>query len=428
MGRLDWAMTSLYPATDALTFEQKLANYADLLVRVGVNLQAGGKLHLNAPIEAASLVRLIVQKAWEAGAVDVDVNYADQQLSRLMYDHAPEAALDYAPVWGTERVMHQLDDGYVFLSIAGSDPDLLAGADQERIARRSKVTAQQGRPVSERMGAFQVNWSVGAMPVPSWAAKVFPGLPQDEAISQLWEAIFTVSRADQPDPVEAWRAHTEQLARVRDHLNGRRYQALHFKNSHSDVVFGLADGHLWAGGAWPAQNGVSGVPNLPTDEVFTAPHRDRIDGYVRASKPLSVRGTLIEDICMRFEAGRVVEATASRGQEALTALLDTDEGARHLGELALVEYDSPVARTGVLFYNTLFDENAASHIALGRAYSFNVEGGTQTETGTTVLTQAGANDSLIHVDWMIGTPDTDVDGVYPDGRRESVMRAGKWKF
>jgi aminopeptidase len=421
-------MTSPNPASTPLNFEQKLANYADLLVRVGVNLQSGGKLHLNAPIEAAPLVRLIVQKAWEAGAVAVDVQYADQQLSRLMYDHAPEAALDYAPAWATEQAMRQIDDGYAFLSIAGSDPDLLAGADQKRIARRSRVAAQQGRPVSERMGAFEINWSVGAMPVPSWAVKVFPELPREEAVAQLWEAIFTVSRADRPDPVEAWRAHTEQLARVRDHLNSRHYHSLHFRNAHSDIVFGLADGHLWAGGAWPARNGVAGVPNLPTDEVFTAPHQGRVDGYVRASKPLSVRGTLIEDIFMRFEAGRVVEATASRGQEALLALLDTDEGARHLGEVALVEYDSPVARTGLLFYNTLFDENAASHIALGRAYSFTVEGGTDAETGPDLMTRAGANDSLIHVDWMIGTSDTDVDGVYPDGRRESVMRSGKWKF
>ena len=407
-----------------LTFEQKLANYADLLVRVGVNLQPGGKLHLNAPLEAADLVRQVARKAWEAGATAVNVEYSDQQLSRLMYDHAPEAALDYAPAWEIERAMHQIDEGYAFLSIAGSDPDLLAGADQARIARRSKVTAQVGRPVAERSMAFEINWSVGAMPVPSWAAKVFPGLPQAEAISRLWEAIFTVSRADQPDPVAAWRAHTARLAQVREHLNGRRYQALHLRNAHSDITFGLADNHLWAGGAWEAQNGIAGVPNLPTDEVFTAPHRDRVDGHVRASKPLSARGVLIEDIFMRFEGGRVVEATASRGQEVLQALLDTDEGARRLGELALVEHDSPVAQTGLLFYNTLFDENAASHIALGRAYAFNVEDGTQPE----VFEQAGANDSLVHVDWMIGTPDTDIDGITADGQRESVMRAGKWSF
>ncbi|WP_424950406.1 aminopeptidase [Deinococcus sp.] len=420
-------MTSLNPAPLSpapLNFEQKLANYASLLVHVGVNLQPGGKLHLDAPLESAELARLIVRAAWEAGAVAVDVTYTDQHLTRLMYDHAPESALDYAPAWETERVRHQIGEGYAFLSVSGTDPDLLAGADQGRIARRSKVKAQQGRAASERLMAFETNWSVGAMPVPSWAARVFPSLPSDQAVARLWDAIFAVSRADRPDPVAAWQAHTARLAEVKSHLNSRRYHALHLKNARSDLTVGLADGHLWVGGAVTAQNGVTGVPNLPTDEVFTAPHRERVDGHVRASKPLSVRGSLIEDIFMRFESGRVVQATASKGQDVLLSLLGTDEGARHLGEVALVEYDSPVAQTGLLFYNTLFDENAASHIALGLAYTLNVQDGMQPG----VAQAAGANDSLIHVDWMIGTPDTDVDGVYEDGRRESVMRGGKWSF
>ncbi|WP_425146908.1 aminopeptidase [Deinococcus sp.] len=407
-----------------LDFEHKLANYADLLVRVGVNLQPGGKLHLRAPIEAAPLVHLIARKAWEAGALAVNVTYHDQQLERVLYEAAPDAAFDYAPEWMVEEAMHQMNDGYAFLSIAGSDPDLLSGIDQGKIARRSKATAQRSTPAAVRQMAFEINWSVGAMPVPSWAARVFPELAPEQASARLWDAIFAVSRADQPDPVAAWQRHLERLSSVTRHLNERRYSALHVRNAQTDLTVGLADGHIWAGGAWPAQNGISGVPNLPTDEVFTAPHRLRVDGHVSASKPLSVRGSLIEGIRMRFEGGRVVEASATRGQEVLTALLDTDEGARHLGELALVEHDSPVARTGLLFYNTLFDENAASHIALGRAYEFNVQGGT--EAGA--LERAGANDSLIHIDWMIGTPETDVDGVRADGQRESVMRAGKWAY
>ncbi|ULH14957.1 aminopeptidase [Deinococcus sp. KNUC1210] len=408
----------------ALSFEDKLANYADLLVRVGVDLQPGGKLRVDAPIEAASLVRLIAAKAYDAGALDVAVNYRDQHLGRVLYERAPDAALDYAPEWVIAEAAHQMDEGYAFLSIAGSDPDLLAGIDQGKIARRSKTMAIRSKPLAERQMAFEINWTVGAMPIPSWATKVFPDVPQEQAIAQLWDAIFAVSRADQSDPVAAWRTHLERLSSVTKYLNKRRYSALHFRNPGSDITFGLAEGHLWAGGAWPAQNGILGVPNLPTDEVFTAPHRDRVDGYVSASKPLSVRGTLIEGIRMRFEAGRVVEATSTRGQDVLEALLNTDEGARHLGELALVEYDSPVARAGMLFYNTLFDENAASHIALGQAYAFNVEGGTQPGR----MAQAGANESLIHVDWMIGTPDTDVDGIRADGQRESVMRAGKWAY
>ena len=417
-------MTAPEESATALNFEQKLANYADLLVKVGVNLQPGGKLFVQAPLEAAELVRMVVARAWAAGAVAVEVEYQDQQLSRLMYDHAPDAALDYAPAWSIEQAMHRMDDGYAFLSIDGSDPNLLRGADQGKIARRSKLTAQVGRPVSERMMAFEVNWSIGAMPVPSWAARVFPGVPLAQATAQLWDAIFATTRADGPDPVAAWQAHLARLDDVTAHLNARRYHALHFRNAGTDLTVGLADGHLWKGGGGPAQTGIVGVPNLPTDEVFTAPHRERIAGHVSASKPLSVRGTLIEGIRMRFEAGRVVEATATQGQAVLDALLNTDEGARSLGEVALVEHDSPVARTGLLFFNTLFDENAASHIALGRAYAFNVEGSEQPGR----MEAAGANDSLIHVDWMIGTPDTDVDGVYEDGRRESVMRGGKWAY
>lgn len=400
-----------------LTFEDKLANYADLLVKVGVNLQPGGKLHVNAPIEAAPLARLIAERAYDAGAVAVDVRYEDQRLSRVFFERANEAALDYYPAWATEETQHKLDEGYAFLSIAGSDPDLLAGLDQGRIAARARLTAQRGAAIAAQMGAFRVNWSVGAMPVPSWARKVFPELPLEEAISRLWDAIFQVTRADLPDPLAAWREHTAQLARVRDHLNGRGYAALRFQGPGTDLKVGLADGHRWVGGATAAQNGVVGVPNLPTDEVFTAPHRQRVEGFVSASKPLSVRGELIEGLWMRFEAGRVVEASATRGQAVLERLLDTDEGARHLGEVALVPASSPVARTGLLFYNTLFDENAASHLALGRAYPLNVAG----EMG-----EAGANDSLIHVDWMIGSEQMNVEGIGPDGSHEAVMRAGEW--
>lgn len=405
-----------------LTFEQKLENYADLLVRVGVNLQIGGKLHLNAPIEAAPLARLIARKAWQAGAHAVDVHYGDQQLARVLFEAAPDEALEYFPEWSTQETQHKIDDGYAFLSIAGSDPDLLAGLDQARIARRAKVTAGGGRAIADQMSAFAMNWSIGAMPVPSWARKVFPDLPEDQAVAKLWDAIFTVSRADQPDPVGAWRAHVARLSTVRDHLNARRYSALHFRGPGTDLRVGLADRHLWVAASSTAKNGIAGVPNLPTDEVFTAPHRERVDGTVRASKPLSVRGTLIDGIEMRFERGQVVEVRASQGQDVLEGLLDTDEGARRLGEVALVSASAPVAQTGLLFYNTLFDENAASHVALGRAYAFNVEGGAEQ------MAASGANDSLIHVDWMIGNDQMDVDGVTASGSREAVMRAGEWAF
>ncbi|PYE54545.1 aminopeptidase [Deinococcus yavapaiensis] len=404
------------------TFQENLERYADLLVRVGVNLQPGGKLQLNAPIDAADLARLIAKKAYEAGALVVDVRYSDPLLARATYEAASDAALDYFPAWGAEESLHKIEEGYAYLSLTGSDPDVLAGVDPTRIARSSKAYGLGMKRVADLMSASAVNWSVAGIATPGWARKVFPDLEVDEAVAKLWEAIFTVSRADVDDPVTAWREHTATLRRVVDHLNERRYDALHFTGTDTDLTVGLADNHIWAGGSEVAQTGIEAVPNIPTDEAFTAPHRDRVNGHVRATKPLSVRGTLVEDIRVRFENGRVVEATASRGQDTFVQLLDTDEGARHLGEIALVAASAPVARTGVLFYNTLFDENAASHIALGRAYSINVEGGLD------AMAASGANDSLIHVDWMIGSADMNVDGIREDGTTEPVMRAGEWAF
>lgn len=412
------------PSFEELSFEEKLERYADLLVRVGVNLQEGGKLQLNAPVEAAPLARLIARKAYEAGAVAVSARLDDPQLSRIFFESAPEAALDYAPAWAPDEALHKIADGYAFLSIAGDDPELLAGLDQARIARRAKVSAQLSRPTAEKMMAFDVNWSVGAMPVPSWARKVFPNLAQQEAIAKLWDAIFTVTRADLPDPVEAWRAHTAHLARVRDFLNERRYASLHFRGPGTDLTVGLADGHQWVGGAWPAQSGVEGVPNLPTDEVFTAPHRERVEGTVRATKPLSARGTLIDGIAVRFEGGKVVEASARSGEDVLRNLIDTDEGSHRLGEVALVPDSSPISRSGLFFYNTLYDENAASHIAIGSAYRFNVRGGEHMTTEE--FAARGGNDSLTHVDWMIGSAQMDVDGLTREGGREAVMRGGEF--
>ncbi|WP_043816424.1 aminopeptidase [Deinococcus maricopensis] len=407
--------------TNALSFEQKLENYARLLVRVGVNLQPGGKLHLSAPVGAVELARLITREAYRAGAAEVDVRYVDEHLDRSRLTDGQDGAVAFVPEWFAEERLHKIADGYAFLTLTGNDPDLLGGVNAERIGVRSKALAIASRPVGQKMSAFAVNWSIGAMPVASWARKVFPGVPDGEAVARLWDAIFTVSRADEADPVAAWDAHLKQLARVRDHLNGRRYAALQFTGPGTDLTVGLADGHVWAGGAWAAQNGVVGVPNLPTDEVFTAPHRDRVDGVATATKPLIARGTTISGIRVRFEGGRVVEATSDTGQDVLTALLDTDEGARHLGEVALVPASAPVARTGHLYYDTLFDENAAIHLALGRAYDFNFERGK-------VRAEDGGNDSLIHVDWMIGSAQVDVDGVRADGEREPVMRGGEWAF
>ncbi|WP_216324948.1 aminopeptidase [Deinococcus aestuarii] len=404
-------------------FEAKLARYAELLVRTGVNLPEGGKVRINAPVEAAPLARLVARAAYRAGAVDVRVLYGDASLNLALYEDGTDAAVDFLPEWAAHQSERQVADGYAFISITGEDPALLAGVDQGRVARRSKATAAAMRDVSRAMGGMEVSWTIGAMSTPAWARAVYPDLPEEEAVARLWDDIFTVSRADEPDPVAAWNAHLDRLERLCTFLNGRRYAALHLRSElGTDLTVGLADGHIWQGGAETAKNGVRGVPNIPTDEVFTAPHRERVDGVAVASKPLSVRGQLARGIRMRFEAGRVVEVSAEQGEDTLRGLVETDEGAARLGEIALVSASAPVARTGTLFLNTLFDENAASHIALGRCYPTNVQDGENPEA----LIAAGGNDSLIHVDWMIGTPGTDVDGVLEDGTREPLMRGGEW--
>ncbi|MFC4639896.1 aminopeptidase [Deinococcus hohokamensis] len=404
-------------------FETKLSRYAELLVHTGVNLPAGGKLLINAPLDAAPLVQLISRAAYQAGAVHVKVNYSDPQLSLALFEDGSDEAVAFLPDWVALEAERMVEDGYARLAIAGEDPGLLSGVDPQRVALRSKLQAQAMKAVSEAVGGFAVNWCVAAMSTPAWATRVYPDLSAEAAVARLWDDIFSVTRADQSDPVAAWGTHLSELERLCGLLTSKQYAAIHLRSElGTDLTVGLAEGHIWQGGAETARNGIRGVPNLPTDEVFTAPHRDRVDGWAVSSKPLSVRGQLIEGIRVRFEGGRAVEVTAQQGEETLRTLIETDEGAAHLGELALVKASAPVAQTGTLFLHTLFDENAASHIALGRCYPTNVQHGENPEA----LLAAGGNDSLIHVDWMIGTPGTDVDGVTADGAREPLMRGGEW--
>ena len=406
-----------------MNFEERLARYAELLVKVGVNLPQGGKLQVGGPLDAAPLLREIARAAYRAGALHVNVRIVDPQQALALYEDGSDEAVAYLPEWATEEDQRMVEEGYAFLTIAGTNPKLLANVNPERVAQRSKLQAQAGKAVSEAISGFQVNWCVAAMSTPAWASTVYPDLPQEEAVSKLWDDIFTVTRADQLDPVATWKAHTDELERLTQLLTEKQYASLHLKSDlGTDLTVGLADGHIWQGGAETARNGIRGVPNLPTDEVFTMPHRDRVDGWAVASKPLSVRGQLVEGIRVRFEHGRAVEIHADKGQDVLQKLIETDEGAAHLGEVALVKASAPVAQTGTLFFNTLFDENAASHIAFGRCYPTNVQHGENPEA----LKAAGGNDSLIHVDWMIGNAQTDVDGLTASGEREALMRGGEW--
>jgi aminopeptidase len=314
--------------------------------------------------------------------------------------------------------------GAARLAIAGANPLLLSNEDPEKVGRANRAASKAYRPAMELITRHEINWTIVASATPAWAAAMFPDDSPDVAVAKLWNAIFETSRIDSDDPITAWKAHDAGLQRRATYLNEKRYTKLHYRGPGTDFRLGLADDHLWLGGGTTAGNGIYCIPNMPTEEVFTTPHKDRAEGTVTATKPLSYQGTMIEGIQVRFESGRIVEARATKGQEVLRKLIDTDEGARRLGEVALVPQSSPIAHSGLLFFNTLFDENAASHIALGQAYSSCLRDGDKLTPGQ--LAAKGANDSLIHVDWMIGSDKLDIDGMTASNTVEPLMRQGEW--
>jgi len=354
----------------------------------------------------------------------VTTPYTAKDAALLRFRHGPDAAFDAAPSWLYEGMAQAFRNGAARLAITGNDPSLLSKEDPEKVSRVNRATSKAYRPALELITRDEINWTIVACATPAWAAAVFPAVPQDEALARLWDAIFAASRADKPDPVSAWKEHDASLHARSKQLNEKRYSALHFRGPGTDLQVGLADGHLWLGGGSTARNGLYGIPNIPTEEVFTTPHKDRVEGRVTSTKPLSHQGTMIEGISVRFEAGRIVEAHAARGEQVLRKLIETDEGAPHLGEVSLVPASSPIASSGLLFLNTLFDENAACHIALGQSYSSCMQDGDRLSAAQ--LASRGANSSLIHVDWMIGSNQIDVDGVRATGNAEPVLRSGEW--
>lgn len=402
----------------------KLDRLAQIAVRIGLNLQAGQDLFLTAPVAALPLVRRIAEHAYRAGAGLVTPIFSDEELTLARYRFGQDASFDRAPAWLYEGAAKAFGDNAARLAVIGDNPMLLSGQDPAKVARANKANSLAYRPALEKITNFEINWNIVAYPSASWARQVFPDDAEEIAVARLAEAIFAASRVDRDDPVAAWAQHNAALASRTRWLNGERFSALHFTGPGTDLTVGLADGHEWQGGASTAKNGVSCNANIPTEEVFTTPHARRIEGHVASTKPLSYQGTLVEHIQVRFEAGRIVEAKASRGEEVLNKVLDTDEGARRLGEVALVPHASPISQSGVLFYNTLFDENASCHIALGQCYSKCFLDGT-TLSPEQIAAQGG-NRSLIHIDWMIGSGEVDIDGVKPDGSRVPVFRKGEW--
>jgi len=412
------------PDLSASIDPSKLDKLAEVAIKVGLQLQKGQDLVLTAPLVAVPLVRLITAHAYKAGASTVTTFYSDEETTLARYRHGHDESFDRAPNWLYDGMAKAYENGAARLAIAGDNPMLLAEQDPAKVGRANKANSIAYKPALEHISNFDINWNICSYPNPSWAKLVFPDVPIEEAVRKLADAIFAASRVDRDDPVAAWAEHNAELKKRSTWLNGERFAALHFTGPGTDLTVGLADGHEWHGGASTAKNGVTCNPNIPTEEVFTTPHALKVKGHVSSTKPLSHQGTLIDNIQVRFEGGRIVEAKASKGEAVLNKVLDTDEGARRLGEVALVPHSSPISASGILFYNTLFDENASCHIALGQCYSKCFLNGASLSQDQ--IKAQGGNSSLIHIDWMIGSGQVDIDGVRADGSKVPVMRKGEW--
>jgi len=378
------------------------------------------------PIEAAPLVRQVAASAYRQGARLVDVIWGDAEVHLARFRHASREALGEFPDWQVDGLLSYIQGGDAVLIVMAESPELLDGQDPAAVADYQETVLRHTRVVRDLLMRDVVPHVVVCAAVPVWAAKVFPSLPPGERLDRLWDAVFEICRLKQADPIAAWQDHIHQLAVREDYLTHKQYAALRFTGPGTDLSVGLPRGHTWISVTSASQNGIKFASNIPTEEVFTLPHRDKTQGVVTASKPLSLSGVLLENVSLAFEEGRVMRATADRGEAALRRLIEMDEGAGRLGEVALVPHSSPISQSGLLFYNALIDENAASHLALGRAYPTCLTGGLG--MSDVELAVAGANLSLIHEDFMIGSAQMDVDGLREDGGSEPVMRSGEWTF
>ncbi|MDG0790445.1 aminopeptidase [Cohnella ginsengisoli] len=407
-------------------FAQKLDRYAELIVKVGANVQPGQTVAVNASLDSAELARLVVRKAYEAGARNVKVFWTDEVVTRLKYDLAPDEAFLEEPKWSAAEKLELARAGAASINLMSDDPDLLSGVPGERIANAQKAASRVMKDYRVLSRGFKFSWTIATAPSKGWADKVFPDAPEAERIGLLWEAIFKLVRADREDTLAAWESHLADLKRRADILNAKQYRVLRYAAPGTDLTIELPSDHVWLGGRKQNADGVWFVPNLPTEEVYTAPNRGGVRGTVSSTKPLSYAGQIIDGFTFEFEGGRAIRTSAARGAEALATLVQMDEGAAYLGEVALVPHRSPISDSGLLFYKTLFDENASCHLAVGGAYSSCVAGGA--DMSQEELSARGLNNSTVHTDFMVGSGELDIFGVTADGSEEQVFVKGAWAF
>lgn len=403
-----------------------LEKYAELVVRLGVNIQKDQTLHINAPLEAAEFVRTVTTRAYKAGAKHVYVNYIDEELARIKFEEAPDEAFLEFPSWKVQGFEQMVEEGAAFLSIHAENPELLKGIDPTRIATAQKTKGKAMKKFSEAIQTDTVSWCVVSVPTKAWAKHVFPSVSEEEQVDRLWEAIYQTLRVEQDDIVKAWQIHADTLDQKASYLNEKKYKTIHYRAPGTDLKVDLHEKHKWLSAGSTDKRGVTFIANLPSEEVFTTPLKTGANGYVTSTKPLNYGGTLIENFTLTFENGKIVDAKAEKGLETLQRLVETDEGSHFLGEIALVPHDSPISNANLIFFNTLFDENASNHLAIGSAYATCLEGGQNMNREE--LDAHGANDSLVHVDFMIGSSEMDIDGITHDGKIEPIFRKGNWAF
>lgn len=403
---------------------EMLKKYAELIIKTGINLQDKQQLLINSPIECAEFARLIAEKAYDAGAINVIVDYNDEELSLIKYNKAPMESFEKEPKHAALSREQLIKEKTASVSISARDPELLSGVDPSKIASLTKTTSRTLKDVSAAMMSNAVQWCVVSIPTKGWARKVFPDLPEEEAVENLWDSIFSIVRADKESPISAWKEHLTNLKNRKDYLNEKNFKYLHYKSEGTDLTIELPEGHLWLSGEEESKDGVTFVANIPTEEVFTLPKRDGVNGYVTSKKPLNYGGNVIDNFKLTFKDGKIIDFTAEKGEEILKGLLDTDEGARYLGEVALVGHNSPISNSGLIFFNTLFDENASCHLAFGKAYPSCLKG--SEDMSEKELVENGANDSLTHVDFMIGSEELEIIGETASGEKIPVFKNGDW--
>lgn len=405
--------------------EDLLKKYAKLSVTMGVNVQKNQTLVIMSPIECASFTRLVVEEGYKCGAKDVVVHWNDEQCSKIKYLNSPLEVFENYPHWQRDAVLSYAKEGACFLSISASNPELLKDVDPEKISAFQKASSLSKKEFSERLMSNENSWSIIALPTEGWASKVFPNVSKEIAIEKLWNEIFKIVRVDSYDPVEAWVIHKKNLTNKINYLNSLNLKALHFKNSlGTDLILELVENHLWVGGAEHTKDGVEFIANIPTEEIFSVPKKNGVNGIVFSSKPLNYSGNLIENFSLTFKDGRITNFSAEKGYDTLKNIIETDDGSHYLGEVALVPFHSPISDSNIIFYNTLYDENASCHLALGKAYNLCIKNGTSMKKSE--LEPLGVNDSLTHVDFMIGTSDLGITGIGFDGKEIQIFENGDW--